>query len=87
MPRTSANAPVPRWHALRWDMGVIEKTAASKTGADLIDLTAGICPGSGACPIVINDMIAYRDGHHLTATFSRRLAPLLDRRMRALGIT
>jgi peptidoglycan/LPS O-acetylase OafA/YrhL len=77
---------VPRWQALGYDMGVIERTAASKTRADLIDLTAGICPGSGACPVVINDMIAYRDGHHLTATFSRTLAPLLDQRLRALGI-
>jgi len=78
---------VPRSQDLGDGMGLIEKTAAAATGASRIDLTAGICPGAGACPVVINDMIVYRDGHHLTATFSRTLAPLLDRRLRALGIT
>lgn len=77
---------IPRSQDLGGGMGVIEKTAAAATGAGLIDLTAGICPGPGACPVVINNMIVYRDGHHLTATFSRTLAPLLDRRLRALGI-
>ena len=86
-PTNVRQCAVPRSQALGDGMGVIEKTAASKTGADLIDLTAGICPAPGDCPVVINGMIAYRDGHHLTATFSRTLAPLLDRRLRALGIT
>lgn len=78
---------VPRSQDLGDGMGVMEKIAAAATGAGLIDLTAGICPGSGPCPVVINNMIAYRDGHHLTATFSRTLGPMLDRRLRALGIT
>jgi peptidoglycan/LPS O-acetylase OafA/YrhL len=77
---------IPRAQDLGDGMGVIEKTAAAATGAGFIDLTAGICPGRGACPVVINNMIVYRDGHHLTATFSRTLGPLLDRRLRALGI-
>jgi peptidoglycan/LPS O-acetylase OafA/YrhL len=77
---------IPRSQDLGDGMGVIEKIAAAATGAGLVDLTAGICPGSGACPVVINNMIVYRDGHHLTATFSRTLAPLLDRRLRSLGI-
>jgi peptidoglycan/LPS O-acetylase OafA/YrhL len=77
---------IPRSQDLGDGMGVIEKIAAADTGAGLIDLTAGICPGTGACPVVINNMIVYRDGHHLTATFSRTLAPLLDRRLRSLGI-
>ena len=78
---------IPRAQDLGDGMGLIEKTAAAATGAGRIDLTAGICPGSGACPVVINNMIVYRDGHHLTATFSKTLAPLLDRRLRSLGIT
>ena len=78
---------VPRSQDLGDGMGVMEKIAAAKTGAGLIDLTAGICPGSGACPVVIKNVIAYRDGHHLTATFARTLAPLLEQRLHALGIT
>ena len=47
--------------------------------ADLgIALTDDICPGTGACPVVIDNMIVWRDPHHLTATFSRSLGPALD---------
>ena len=78
---------IPRSQDLGDGMGLIEKAAAAATGAGFVDLTAGICPGNGPCPVVLNNMILYRDGHHLTATFSKTLAPLLDRRLRALGIT
>ena len=59
-------------------MGVRETTASKATGAPVIVLTDAICPGTGACPVVINNMIAWRDPHHLTATFSRWLGPVLD---------
>jgi len=59
-------------------MGVREATAAKATGATVIDLTEDICPGTSACPVVIDNMIAWRDPHHLTATFSRSLGPALD---------
>ncbi len=79
---------VPRSQALGSGIGVIESTAAVKTGARLVNLTHAICPGTGACPVVIGDIIVYRDQHHLTATFSRTLAPPLDLKLRAiLGLT
>jgi hypothetical protein len=59
-------------------MGVREATAAKATGAVVIALTDDICPGTGACPVVIDNMIVWRDPHHLTATFSRSLGPALD---------
>ena len=55
------------------DPGIVEATAASATGATLIDLTSRICPWD-TCPVVLNGMIIYRDSHHLTATFSGSLA-------------
>ena len=54
-----------------------EKVAARLAGATLIDLSAVICPTTGRCPAVVDGMIVYRDDHHLTATFSRSLAPEL----------
>jgi peptidoglycan/LPS O-acetylase OafA/YrhL len=75
---------VPRRQALGSGMGIIESTAASETGARLINMTKAICPGTGACPVVIDNMIVYRDQHHLTATFSRTLAPVLDQKLRAI---
>ncbi|MFI5258563.1 MAG: acyltransferase family protein [Candidatus Limnocylindrales bacterium] len=62
-------------------MGTREQAAAKATGAGLIDLTAAICPGTGNCPVVINNMIVWRDEHHLTATFSTSLGPEIDRQL------
>ncbi|HEY5486421.1 MAG TPA: acyltransferase family protein [Candidatus Limnocylindrales bacterium] len=65
-------------------MGVRETTASKVTGAPVIALTDQICPGTGACPVVIDNMIAWRDPHHLTATFSRSLGPALDAKIVAI---
>jgi hypothetical protein len=43
----------------------------------VIDIVAAVCP-STPCPVVLDGMIVYRDGHHLTATFARSLAPVLQ---------
>ncbi|MGD0015603.1 MAG: SGNH hydrolase domain-containing protein, partial [Bryobacteraceae bacterium] len=60
------------------DMGAREAIAVRATGAGLVDLTEAICPGTGDCPVVMNGMIMFRDGHHLTATFSASLGAVLD---------
>jgi peptidoglycan/LPS O-acetylase OafA/YrhL len=65
-------------------MGSREKGAAAATGAGLIDLTSAICPGTGNCPPIINNMIVWRDEHHLTATFSATLAPAIDAQLVAI---
>jgi peptidoglycan/LPS O-acetylase OafA/YrhL len=65
-------------------MGVRETTASKATGAPVINLTANICPGTGACPVVIDNMIVWRDPHHLTATFSWSLGPALDAKVVAV---
>ena len=65
-------------------MGVRETTASKATGAPVINLTSDICPGTGACPVVIDNMIVWRDPHHLTATFSRSLGPALDAQVVAI---
>jgi peptidoglycan/LPS O-acetylase OafA/YrhL len=65
-------------------MGTREKNAAAATGAGLIDLTPEVCPGTGACPVVINNMIAWRDAHHLTATFATSLGPAIDAQLVAI---
>jgi peptidoglycan/LPS O-acetylase OafA/YrhL len=62
-------------------MGLREQGAAAATGAGLIDLTDQICPGTGNCPAVINNIIVWRDAHHLTATFSVTLGPAIDEQL------
>ncbi|MEP6638490.1 MAG: acyltransferase family protein [Chloroflexota bacterium] len=58
-------------------LGGVERVAAKATGAGLINLTDRVCVGEGRCPVVVNGLIVYRDIAHLTATFSRSLAPAL----------
>jgi peptidoglycan/LPS O-acetylase OafA/YrhL len=55
-----------------------ERQAAEMGGAGLVDLNPTICPGTERCPAVLDNKIVYRDEHHLTAVFSRWLAPPLD---------
>jgi hypothetical protein len=42
---------------------------------------------SGKCPIVIGNMIAFRDTHHVTATYARYLAPAISRDLSELTKT
>ena len=58
-------------------VGAIEAVAAREAGVPTVDLRRWVCVGD-PCPAVVSDMIVYRDHHHLTATFSRSLAPALD---------
>jgi hypothetical protein len=62
-----------------------ELVASRLTGASLVDMSDVVCPGQGACPAVVDGMIVYRDDHHLTATFSASLAPVLAERLPAFG--
>ncbi len=68
---------IPRSTAFAGGLGKIEQIAARASGASLVDLTDNICPGTGACPVVIGRIILYRDLGHLTQTFARSLAPAL----------
>ncbi|HSX67585.1 acyltransferase family protein [Nocardioides sp.] len=56
--------------------------AAALAGAELVDLTGAFC-ADDRCPLVIGNVLVYRDSHHLTATFVRTLAPYLLAQIRA----
>jgi peptidoglycan/LPS O-acetylase OafA/YrhL len=64
--------------------GKREAVASKAAGVPLIDLASSICPGNGVCPVVIDDMIVFRDQHHLTATFATSLGPEIDRQLVAI---
>ena len=46
----------------------------------LVDMTDSIC-GPERCDPVVGNIIAWRDAHHMTATFARTLAPALSRQL------
>jgi peptidoglycan/LPS O-acetylase OafA/YrhL len=60
-----------------------ERAVAEATGAMFIDPGAWVCP-TEPCPVVIGDVLVFRDGHHMTTPFARALAPYLDRLLPAL---
>jgi len=47
-------------------------------GAHLVDLSRYFCQ-DGSCPPVIGDVLVYRDPGHVTSTYARTLAPMLQR--------
>jgi peptidoglycan/LPS O-acetylase OafA/YrhL len=51
----------------------------------VIDFTDTLCP-NGECPLIIDEVVVRYDGVHYTGTQSLRMAPLIDERLRALGI-
>ncbi|HEX9045153.1 MAG TPA: acyltransferase family protein, partial [Candidatus Limnocylindrales bacterium] len=73
-----------RGWAFGYQPGLRDRTAARLVGAAYLSMNDAICPGSGPCPAVLRGMIVYRDDHHMTATFARSLAPLLEARLLAI---
>jgi hypothetical protein len=56
-----------------------ERQAANASGGVMLDFYDLICKNNDRCLPVRDDVIVWRDHHHLTATFARTLAPALDR--------
>ena len=50
-------------------------TAATRAGATVIDPTPWLC--SDRCPLVVGDLLVYRDTNHMTTAYAQSLAPLL----------
>ena len=57
-----------------------EKAAAAAFGASYIDMTPFFCTSTECAPIIGNWLV-YRDRHHITATFSKALAPQLGAKL------
>jgi len=76
-PTDTTRCAEPRADMLNDELVEIQRTAGAATGADVIDLTEYFC-NTESCPPIIGDTLAYSDEHHMTATFSRQLAPALD---------
>ncbi len=58
-----------------------QRAAAGLPGVQLLDMTDEVCPAP-TCPAVRQTMIVYRDRTHLTGTFARSLAPVIEARLR-----
>lgn len=56
----------------------LELASKEYPGLELMNFDRYFCQGDD-CPVVIGGVLVYRDKHHLTATYSRSLAPILSR--------
>lgn len=59
-----------------------DRAAASLHGATFRSTVPAVCPSS-PCPVIVDRWLLWRDDKHLTATYSRRLAPAMRRWVRA----
>lgn len=53
------------------------RAEADLQGAASIDSYSYLCGEGGVCPMVVADMMVYRDSHHITPVYSTWLAPAL----------
>lgn len=53
------------------------KTAGTLAEVSVLDLSDYYCAGD-SCPAVVGNVLVYRDGDHITASFAKTLAPALD---------
>jgi peptidoglycan/LPS O-acetylase OafA/YrhL len=53
--------------------------AARRVGVPVIATREWLCVRS--CPVIVGDLLAYRDNNHLTSAYARMLGPLLARRL------
>jgi len=77
---------LPRAQALPGeDVDPLVLAAAADPDVALVDLSDIYCDDT-TCHTLIGGLVVYFDGHHLTATFARTLAPILGEAVeRALG--
>jgi peptidoglycan/LPS O-acetylase OafA/YrhL len=54
--------------------------AARQKGATVIDPVPWFCTAA-TCPVIVGNVLVYKDQHHITTAYSRLLAPLLATRL------
>jgi hypothetical protein len=78
-----AHCAIPKYQALSGGVEIREKKAAAVGGADYVNLTSQICDGF-PCRVVTDGILMFRDYHHLTATYTRTLGPMVDAALQAI---
>ena len=56
----------------------LEQRAARAADAKLLSINDVLCP-DGTCPVVVDDIVVFRDNHHITATYMEYLAEPIGR--------
>ncbi len=75
-PRHPEACAIPREASLAATSPLVRRKDDLPGNVVAVDLTEAICTGT-VCPAVSGSYVIYRDAHHFTATFARRLASTL----------
>jgi hypothetical protein len=67
----------PRSYSVRGNRLEVENQLAAQFGSKTVDTSDWLCTPQ-ACPVIIGDLLVYRDRNHLTPDASEFLAPLLE---------
>jgi peptidoglycan/LPS O-acetylase OafA/YrhL len=67
----------PRSYAVRGNRLQVEQQVAAQFGAATADTSDWLCTPQ-ACPVIIGNLLVYRDRNHLTPAAAEFLAPLLE---------
>ncbi|HEY1177275.1 MAG TPA: SGNH hydrolase domain-containing protein, partial [Phytomonospora sp.] len=59
--------------------------ALAEAGATVIDPTPWVCAPGGRCPVVVGNLLVYRDAHHMTTVWAQLLAGVLGRGLAGAG--
>jgi peptidoglycan/LPS O-acetylase OafA/YrhL len=60
--------------------------AGDLPGVTIVSITDVLCPGGGACPVLMNGRLPRWDGIHFTVTYSRRIVPTIIARAERAGV-
>jgi SGNH domain (fused to AT3 domains) len=72
--------------ALPQEIWQVETSAAQQFAhVSVLDMSSFFCH-MGDCPPMLNGLVVYRDGNHMTSSFASSLAPSLARELRAIQL-
>ncbi|ANS78146.1 acyltransferase 3 [Serinicoccus hydrothermalis] len=63
--------------------GPLLRAVAQVPTSTFVTMNDWVCPGQDRCPPVVGGVLVYRQGSHITDTYARSLAPVLEARLLA----
>jgi peptidoglycan/LPS O-acetylase OafA/YrhL len=72
-----ANCVFSRSEGIRATRHDTNVAAAVDNGAQFLDVSNWVC-GPETCPVIVGNILVYRDSNHITTTYAQWLAPLVD---------
>jgi hypothetical protein len=71
------NCTYTRSEGIRENRHATNVAVAVDNGAQYLDISNWIC-GPEICPVIVGNILVYRDSNHITTTYARWLSPLVE---------